>query len=88
MVELGDEEAASYTKQIAEAIVTAGWKIQLTQIGTFSPPQYDVTIGVDDTAQPPLTAKILISAFNKARIAVSLSKKFGITDQDHVELFI
>jgi hypothetical protein len=72
--QLGDGEAGPYGQQITKAILDAGWNVNINWSGMALPPVYGVICQVPDPSRPPVAAKALMTALQKANIPVSLEK--------------
>jgi len=70
VVRLGDREANVLANHILGAFDEAGWQIEVTEVGTISPPVYGVILRVNDAREPE--AKIILNAFVSARVTFSL----------------
>lgn len=70
---MGDHEAQSFAKELADAIAASGWSIDLLGQSVWTAPIEGIiiSVGTKDEAETPADAKILFSAFMKMGLNVT-----------------
>jgi hypothetical protein len=68
---LGDKEASAFASEIIGVFVKAGWQVEQTRIGLYSPPTYGVVLDMSDQQAGTDAGKILLLALRSANIQFS-----------------
>jgi hypothetical protein len=71
IMKLGDKEASEYAEQFISVLREAGLRVNIHNIGTFSPPQYGILVSYT------LKMSAITKAFEKAKIDYSISYFVG-----------
>lgn len=74
---LGDKEAFAFASEIIAVLVKAGWQVQQTRIGVYSPPTYGVVLDMSEEQARSDAGKILLMALRSANIEFSTRPNAG-----------